>query len=135
MILLNYTDFCVFLFSNLVFYSFFVFGGKFTTSISTFATPVSNFRAFSLKNDFYWLLDFTNVRAQLFPDRQFSFYILMKIETTRLQQSITFNLHSVTKYNKHLFTIKLIIHVFAIFHSATDIYIFFIYICFVLVSK
>ena len=93
--------------------------------------PFSNFHAFSLKNDFYWLLDFTNVRAQLFPDRQFSFYFLMNIEATSLQQSIIFNLYSIAKYNKHLFTIILIIHIFAIFHRAADIYFFHIHLfCF-----
>ena len=93
--------------------------------------PFSNFRVFSLKNDFYWLLDFTNVRAQLFPDRQFSFYFLMNVETTSLQQSIIFNLYSIAKYNKHLFTIILIIHIFAIFHRATDIYFLHIHLfCF-----
>ena len=93
--------------------------------------PFYNFRAFSLKNDFYWLLDFTNVRAQLFPDRQFSLYFLMNIETTRLQQSIMFNLYSIATYNKHLFTIILIIHVFAIFHRTTDIYFLYIHLfCF-----
>ena len=124
MILLNYTDFCVFSFDNLVFYSFFVFGGKFTTSISTFATPISNFHSFFLKNDF------NNVCAQLFPDRQFSLYSLMNIETTRLQQSIIFNF--IATYNKHLFTIILKIHIFAIFCRITDI---FSYICFISVSK
>ena len=84
--------------------------------------PFRNFREFSLKNDFYWLLDFTNGRAQLFPDRQFSFYILMNIERTRLQHSGIFNLYSITTYNKHLFTIIFVIHVFAIFHCAIDIY-------------
>ena len=93
--------------------------------------PYSNFCAFSLKNDFYWLLDFTNVRAQLFPDRQFSFYFLMNIETTHLQQSIIFNLYSIAKYKRHLFTIILIIHIFAIFHRATDIYFLHIHLfCF-----
>ena len=96
--------------------------------------PFYNFHAFSLKNDFYWLLDFTNVRAQLFPDRQFSLNFLINIEATRLQQSIIFNLYSIATYNKHLFTIILIIHMFAIFHRLL-IHIFFIYICFVLVSK
>ena len=51
------------------------------------------FRAFSLKNDLYWLPDFNNVRARLFPHRQFSLYFLMNIKTTRLQQSIIFNLY------------------------------------------
>ena len=92
--------------------------------------PFPNFRAFSLKNDFYWLLDSTNVRAQLFPHRQFSLYFLMNIETTRLQQSIIFNLYSIATYNKHLFTIILIIHVFAIFHRTTDIYFLYIQFCF-----
>ena len=93
--------------------------------------PFPNFRAFSLKNDFYWLLDSTNVRAQLFPHRQFSLYFLMNIETTRLQQSIIFNLYSIATYNKHLFTIILIIHVFAIFHHITDMYFIYIHLfCF-----
>ena len=96
--------------------------------------PFPNFRAFSLKNDFYWLLDSTNVRAQLFPHRQFSLYFLMNIETTRLQQSIIFNLYSIATYDKHWFTIMFIIHIFA-FPTARLIYIFFIYICFVLVSR
>ena len=74
-----------------------IFGGKFITSISTFATPISNFRAFFLKIDFYRLPDFKNVRAPLFPDRKFSLYLLMNIVTTRLQQSIIFNL--IATYN------------------------------------
>ena len=86
--------------------------------------PFSNFRAFSLKNDFYWLLDFNNVRAQLFPHRQFFLYFLINIERTRLQQSIIFNLYSIATYNKHLFTIILIIHIFAIFNRATGMYFF-----------
>ena len=92
-ILLNSTDFGVFSFGNQVFYSFFVFGGKCITSISTFATPITNFHAFSLKNDCYWLADLNNVCAQLFPDRQLSLYFLMNIKTTPLQQSIIFNLY------------------------------------------
>ena len=93
--------------------------------------PFPNFRAFSLKNDFYWLLDSTNVRAQLFPHRQFSLYFLMNIETTRLQQSITFNLYSIATYNKHLFTVTLTIHVFAVFHRTTDIYFLYMHLfCF-----
>ena len=83
-ILLNYTDFCIFNFGNLVVHSFFVFGGKFITLISTFAKPISNFCAFSLKIDFYWLPEFNNIHAQLFPHHQFSLYFLMNIETTRL---------------------------------------------------
>ena len=72
------------------------------------------------------IFDFTNMRVQLFPDRQFSFHFPMNIEGTRLYQSIIFNLYYVAKYNKHLLTIILIIHIFPIFHRATDIYIFFI---------
>ena len=90
--------------------------------------PFPNFHAFSLKNDFYWLLDFTKVRAQLFPDRQFSLYFLINIETTRLQQSIIFNLYSLATYNKQLFTVILIIHVFAIFHRTTEIYFLYIHL-------
>ena len=86
--------------------------------------PFPSFRAFSLKNVFYWLLDFTNVPAQLFPHRQVSLYFLMNTETTRLQQSIIFNLYSIATYNKHLFTIILIIHIFAIFNRATGMYFF-----------
>ena len=89
--------------------------------------PFPKFRAFSLKNDFYWLLDFTNVRAQLFPDRQFSLYFLMNIEITRMQQSVIFNLYSIATYSKHFFTIILIIHVFSIFHRTTDIYFLYIH--------
>ena len=77
--------------------------------------PFPNSRVFSLKNDFYWLLDFTNVRAQLLPHRQFSLYFLMNIDSTRLQQSVIFNLYSIATYNKHLFTIILIIHMLAFF--------------------
>ena len=57
---------------------------------------------------------------KLFPDHQFFLYFLMNIETTCLQQSITFNLYSIATYNKHLFTIISIIHIFAIFHCAND---------------
>ena len=89
--------------------------------------PFPNFRPFSLKNDFYWLLDSTNVRAQLFPHRQFSLYFLMNIETTRLQQSIIFNLYSIATYDKNLFTIMFIIHIFAISHRTTDIYFLYIH--------
>ena len=92
-ILLNLTDFCVFSFSNLFFILFFVFGGEFITLISTFATPIPDFHALSLEIDFYWLPDFNNVHAQLFPGRQISRYFLMTIETTRLHQSIIFNLY------------------------------------------
>ena len=93
--------------------------------------PFPNFRAFSLKNEFYWLLDFTNVRAQLFPVRQFSLYFLMNIETIRLQQSIIFNLYSIATYDKHWFTIMFIIHIFAISHRTTDIYFLYIHLfCF-----
>ena len=46
-ILLNSTDFCIFPFGNLVFYSFVGYGC--ITSISTFETPITNFCAFSLK--------------------------------------------------------------------------------------
>ena len=134
MILLNYTDSCVLLFSNLVFYSFFVFSGKFTTSISTFATAIPQLSRIFPEKLFLltaWFHYFTNVRAQLFPHRQFSLYFLMNIETTRLQQSIIFNLYSIATYNKHLFTIILIIHVFAIFHRTTDIYFLYIHLfCF-----
>ena len=98
---------------------FFVFGGKLITLISTFATPISNFCAFSLKIDFYWLPDFSNVRAPLFPDCQFSLYLLMNIVATRLQQSIKFNL--IATYNKH-FTVILKIHIFAIFRRTTDVF-------------
>ena len=113
------------------FYSFFVFSGNSQHQYQLLQCPFPNFRAFSLKNDFYWLLDFTNVRAQLFPDRQFSLYFLMNIETTRLQQSIIFNLYSIATYNKLLFTIILIIHVFAIFHRTTDIYFLYLHLfCF-----
>ena len=132
-IFLNYTDFCVFLFSNLVVYSFFALGGKFTTSISTFAMPntdFSNFRAFSLKNDLYWLLDFTNIHAQLFPNHQYSLCFLMNFKTTHPQQSIIFNLYSISTYNTHLFTKMFIIHIFAIFHHATDTYFLYIHFCF-----
>ena len=90
--------------------------------------PFPNFRTSSLKNDFYWLLDFTNVRAQLFPHRQFSLYFVMNIVTTSLQQLIIFNLYSIATYIKHLFTIILIIHVFAIFHRTTDIYFIYIHL-------
>ena len=86
------------------------------------------FTHFSLKNDIYWLLDFTNVRAQLLPDRQFPLYIPMNIETTRLQQSILFNLYSVATYDKYLFFITLIIDIFAIFLRATDIYFLYIHL-------
>ena len=123
MILLNYTDFCVFCFGNLVFLLFFVFGGKFITLTSTFATLISNFRAFSLKIDFYWLPDFNNVRAPLFPDRQFSLYLLMNIVATRLQQSIIFIL--IATYNKH-FTVILKIHIFAIFRRTADVFYAFV---------
>ena len=93
--------------------------------------PFPNFRISSLKNDFYWLLDFTNVRAQLFPHRQFSLYFVMNIVTTSLQQLIIFNLYSIATYIKHLFTIILIIHVFAIFHRTTDIYFLYLHLfCF-----
>ena len=90
--LLNYTDSCVLLFSNLVFYSFFVFSGNSQHQYQLLQCPFPNFHTSSLKNDFYWLLDFTNICAQLFPDHQFSLYFLMNIETTSLQQSIIFNL-------------------------------------------
>ena len=113
------------------FYSFFVFSGNSQHQYQLLQCPFPNFRAFSLKNDFYWLLDFTNVRAQLVPDRQFSLYFLMNIETTRLQQSIIFNLYFIATYNKHLWTIILIIHEFAIFHRTTDIYFLYIHLfCF-----
>ena len=97
------------LLANLFVYSFFVFSGKFITLISRFATPISNFHAFSLKIGFYWLPDFNNLRARLFPDHQFSLYFLMKNVTTRLQQSVIFNL--IATYNKH-FIIILKIHMF-----------------------
>ena len=119
MILLNYTDLCVFFFGNLFVYSFFVFSGKFITLISSFATPISNFHAFSLKIGFYWLPDFNNLRARLFPDHQFSLYFLMKNVTTRLQQSVIFNL--IATYNKH-FIIILKIHIFAIFCRSTNVF-------------
>ena len=90
--------------------------------------PFSNFCAFSRKNDFYWLLDSTNVVAKLFPHCQFSFYFLMKIETIRLQQSVIFNLYSIATYNKHLFTIIWIINLFAIFQRTTDIYLLYIHL-------
>ena len=82
-----------FLFWHSSFLFFFIFGGKFRTWISTFALPISNFRTFSLKTDFYWLPYFSNVGTRLFLDRQFSLNFLMNIVTTRLQQSIIFNLH------------------------------------------
>ena len=104
MILLNYTDLCVFSFGNLFIYSFFVFSGKFITLISSFATPISNFHAFSLKIGFYWLPDFNNLRARLFPDHQ---------------QSVIFNL--IATYNKH-FIIILKIHIFAIFRRTTNVF-------------
>ena len=91
------------------------------------ATHISNFRAFSLNIDFYWLPDFNNFRASLFPDRQFSLYLLMDIVTTRLQQSIIFNI--IPAYNKH-FTITLKIHIFAIFRRTIDVFY-----AFVLISK
>ena len=78
------------------------------TLISTFATPISNFSAFSFKTDFYWLPDFNNIHAPLFPDCQFSLYLLFNIVTTRLQLSIILNLIAV--YNKY-FTIILKIHI------------------------
>ena len=133
MILLNYTDFCVFLFKNLVFIliiiiviiiiiiiSFLVVNSKHQYQL--LQRSFSNFRAFYTKNDFYCLLDFMNVRAQLFLDRQFYLYFLTHIETTRLQQSIMFNLYSIATSNKHCFTVTLIIQIFAISHCATDIY-------------
>ena len=119
MILLNYTDLCVLSFGNLVVCFFFVFSGKFITLISSFATPISNFHAFSLRVGFYWLPDFNNVRARLFPDQQFSLYFLMNNVTTRLQQSIIFNV--IATYNKH-FIIILKIHIFAIFRRPTNVF-------------
>ena len=92
-----------FLFRQSIFLFFFVFGRKFITLISTFATPISNFHAFFLTFDFYWLPDFNNVRAPFFPDCQVSLYFLMNIEATCLQQSIIFNL--IVTYNKY-FTIR-----------------------------
>ena len=89
--------------------------------------PFPNFRAFSLKNDFYWLLDSTNVRAQLFPDREFSLYFLINIETNRLQKLVIFSLYSIATYNKHLFAIRLVIHMFATFRRATDMYFLYIH--------
>ena len=112
-----------FLFWQSSFLFSFVFGGKLITLISTFASPISNFRAFSLKIDFYWLPDFNNVRAPLFPDLQFSLYFLRNIVTTRLQQSIIFNL--IARYNKN-FTIMLKIHIFAIFRRSTDVFYTFV---------
>ena len=52
-------------------------------------------------------------------------HFLINIETTRLQQSVTFNLHIIccmqfNTYNKRLFTIKT--HIFAIFRRTTDIF-------------
>ena len=67
---------------------------------------------------------------KLFPDHQFFLYFLMNIETTCLQQSITFNLYSIATYNKYLFTIISIIHIFAIFHCATDTHFFIHWFCF-----
>ena len=67
---------------------------------------------------------------KLFPDHQFFLYFLMNTETTCLQQSITFNLYSIATYNKHLFTIISIIHIFAIFHCATDTHFFIHWFCF-----
>ena len=130
--LLNYTEFYVFLFGNLVFFCFyFVFGGKFTISISTFVTPsIQILRIFPQK----WFL--LAARFQWGPCSIIprSSYFLMNIERTRLQQSIIFNLFSIATYNKHLFTIILIIliiHIFGIFHYATDIYFFYIHLfCF-----
>ena len=60
---MNYTGFCVFSFGNLVFNSFFIFCGNFITIMATFALPISSFRAFFLKINFYWLPKFNNVRS------------------------------------------------------------------------
>ena len=120
MILLKYTDFYT-CFRQSSFSFFSVFGGKFITLISTFATPISNFRVFSLKIDFPCLPDFNNVCALLFPDRQFSHYFLINIAITRLRQSIIFNL--ITTYNKNL-TIGLKTHIFAIFRRTTDVLLY-----------
>ena len=112
-----------FLFWQCSFLFLFVFVRKIITLISTFATPISNSRLFSLKIDFYWLPDFNNLRAPLFPDRQFSLYLLMDIVTTRLQQSIIFNL--IATYNKY-FIIIVKIHIFAIFRRTTDVFYAFV---------
>ena len=112
-----------FLFWQCSFLFLFVFVRKIITLISTFATPISNSRLFSLKIDFYWLPDFNNLRAPLFPDRQFSLYLLMDIVTTRLQQSIIFNL--IATYNKY-FIIIVKIHMFAIFRRTTDVFYAFV---------
>ena len=74
-----------------------------------------------MRNDFYWLPDFNNIRDQLFPDHQCYLYFLMNIEITRLQQSIKFNI--IATCNKHLFIIILKIHMFAILNRASDIFI------------
>ena len=112
-----------FLFWHSSFLFFFIFGGKFRTWISTFATPISNFRTFSLKIDFYWLPYFNNVRTRLFLDRQFSLNFLMNIVTTRLQQSIIFNL--LATYSKH-FTIILKFHTLTIFRRTADVFYTFV---------
>ena len=112
-----------FLFWQCSFLFLFVFVRKIITLISTFATPISNSRLFSLKIDFYWLPDFNNLRAPLFPHRQFSLYLLMDIVTTRLQQSIIFNL--IATYNKY-FIIIVKIHIFAIFRRTTDVFYAFV---------
>ena len=112
-----------FLFWHSSFLFFFIFGGKFRTWISTFALPISNFRTFSLKIDFYWLPYFSNVGTRLFLDRQFSLNFLMNIVTTRLQQSIIFNL--LATYSKH-FTIILKLHTLTIFRRTIDVFYTFV---------
>ena len=122
-ILLNYTDFYFFSFGNLVLYSIFVFGGKFVTAISTFATHIFNLRAFSLKIDSIGCL--ISIRSELNYSQIVNFIFWWTLK--QLVSNSPLYLIFIATYNKHLFTIILKIHIFAIFC--------FLYICFVLISK
>ena len=91
MILLNYTNFCVLSFGNLLFYSFLFLMEKSHHQYQLLQRRSSTFAHFPRKMISTSCLN--NVRAQLFPDRQFSLDFLMNIETSRFQQSIIFNLY------------------------------------------
>ena len=117
-ILLKYTDFYVFSFGNLVLYSIFVFGGKFVTVISTFATPISNLWAFSLKIDSIGCL--ISIRSELNYSQidNFIFWWTFK----QLVSNSPLYLIFIATHNKYLFTIILKIHIFAIFCRSADVF-------------
>ena len=108
MILLNYTNFCVLSFGNLLFLFIFVFDGKITSSTSTFTTLIFNFCAFSLKK---WFLLAASITSVLSYSQIVNFLLIFWWTLKQVVSNSQLYLIFIATYDKHLFTIKLKIHI------------------------